>query len=175
MPDDEALIRRDEVVRIHLDRLEQLLRSRQPIASEAIQASMSLRFLFDGALDQVAHMHGHPLSVSAPDTDSVPLDQALFFACGGYILGGVTIQPHYGYREPGLHSPHRPQFERQVAASPRIHTFKEVRLGRFRTLPCLSFLGKFSLGRPLFVMSPTSAAAPIMLTIPRSSSRLIGS
>jgi hypothetical protein len=64
------------------------------------------------------------------------------FACGGYEIGGARVSPHYAYREPGAHSPHRPQFERQVAASPKTHVLSEVKLGRFGQLPCLAFVAE---------------------------------
>jgi len=139
---EDVLIGRDEVVRIHLDRLDELLRTARPGVAEAVQASLSLRFLFDGALNRAAHDHNQPLTIPVPDVEGIPLDQALFFACGGYVLGGVSVAPHYTYREPGRNSPHRAQFDRQVAASPRAHSLREVRLGQFGSQPCLCLLGE---------------------------------
>ncbi len=106
--DEEVLIRRAEVVRIHLDQLEESLRRSKPGPAEAVYASMALRFLFDGhVLGQVGYAHGVPITVPAPDLDGVPIDQALFFACGGYRIGEGSVSPHYVYREPGVHSPIR--------------------------------------------------------------------
>lgn len=142
----EVLIRRDEVVLIHLDRLHELVATPAPGVEQAVQASLSLRFLFDGDLNRVAHAHGHTLIIPAPDTDGVPVGQALVFVCGGYRLGGIPVRPAYSYREPGPNSPHRSQFEQQVAASPRQHVFRDFRLKKFLGLPCLGLLGKV-LGR----------------------------
>jgi len=144
--DSEVLIRRDEVVRIHLDRLQELVEVSRPGVTHAVQASLSLRFLFDGNLNRVAHAHEHSLVIPAPDTASVPIGQALFFACGGYQLGGRSFLPAYSYREPGLKSPYRRQFEEQIAASPRKHAFSDFKLTKFTALPCLGLLGKV-LGR----------------------------
>jgi hypothetical protein len=142
MIQDDVLIRRAEVVRIHLDALDALMKEPSTGASEAIRASLSLRFLFDGALAQVAHAAGVPLLIPAPTLDGVPIDQALLFACGGYEVAGAHVRPHYCYREPGIRSPHRSQFERQISASPDTHPLSKVKLGRFGQLPCLTFVGK---------------------------------
>jgi hypothetical protein len=141
-PNSEVLIGRDEVVLIHLDRLQELLAAPEPGVAHAVQASLSLRFLFDGGLNRVAHTHGHTLVIRAPDTAGVPIDQALFFVCGGYLIGRGTVRPAYSYREPGPNSPHRAQFEQQVAASPRDHVFRDFKLTKFTALPCLGLLGK---------------------------------
>ncbi|WP_027554630.1 hypothetical protein [Bradyrhizobium sp. Cp5.3] len=146
LPDSEVLIRRDEVVRIHLDRLQELVEAPRPDVPHAVQASLSLRFLFDGNLNRVAHGYQHSLMIPAPDTAGVPIREALFFACGGYRLGGRSFLPAYSYREPGLKSPFRTQFEQQVAASPRKHAFRDFKLTKFTALPCLGLLGKV-LGR----------------------------
>lgn len=138
---DEVLIRRAEVVRIHLDRLDELVLGRTPGVPEAVLTSLSLRFLFDGPLNQVAHAHGVMLHVAAPALDEVPLSQALFFACGGYELGGTEVAPHYLYREPGRGSQSRPQYEEAIAASPAEHSMSELKLKRFIAQPCLGILG----------------------------------
>lgn len=138
---DEVLIRRAEVVRIHLDILETLLA--EPLSeSQAIRASLSLRFLFSGALSRAAREAGlDDLRIPAPDLTGVPIDQALVFACGGYTLGGTPIAPYYAYRKPGENSPYRAQFEEQAAASPAPHTLVAVKPGAFQKLPCLALLG----------------------------------
>lgn len=138
---DDVLIRRTEVVRIHLDILEAVL-SEQPGESQAIRASISLRFLMDGALNRVANDIGEALRIPSPDLDGVPIDQALVFACGGYTIGGIAFAPYYGYRMPGPASPYRWQFDRQAAASPREHSLVEAKLGTFLQSPCLGILGK---------------------------------
>lgn len=115
----DVLIRRDDVVGIHLNQLEELLRAPEPSPAGAIYASIALRFLFEGnALGRVGRDRGIAISISAPHLDGVPIGQALFFACGGYQIGGASILPCYHYRQPGPMSPYRPQFESQVAASP---------------------------------------------------------
>ena len=136
-----VLIERAEVVRIHLDVLNALL-GEAPNASQAIRASISLRFLFDGALQQVAHEKGVDLNIPMPDLDGIPLEHALFFSCGGYSVGGYKITPFYAYREPGKHSPHRAQFERQMAASPKTHRLIDAKLRKFTQQPCISIVGK---------------------------------
>lgn len=138
----DVLIRRDEVVSIHLNRLEEILQAPEPSQADAIHASMALRFLFESAaLGRVGSDRGVEIKVPAPSLDGVPIDQALFFVCGGYRLGRTSVMPYYLYRQPGPNSPHYLQFESQVAASPREHLFREVKLSRFETLPCLSLLG----------------------------------
>lgn len=141
MAADGVLIRRAEVVRIHLDILNAIL-SEMPSASQAIRASVSLRFLFDGALQQVAHENGAELNIPMPDLDGVPIEQALFFSCGGYSVGGCEITPFYAYRKPGRSSPHRAQFERLIAASPKTHRLIDQKLSKFCLQPCLSIAGK---------------------------------
>ena len=144
---DEVLIRRAEVVRIHLDILEGLLA--EPLSeSQAIRASLSLRFLFSGVLSRVAHeSHTDNLRIPAPDLTGVTIDQALVFACGGYTLGATRIEPYYAYRKPGETSPYRAQFDQQAAASPTVHTLVEVKPGAYQKLPCLALLGStFSRG-----------------------------
>lgn len=141
MRSDDVLIRRSQVVRVHLDILEALL-AETPSESQAIRASMSLRFFMDGALNQVANELGQTLTVPAPDLTGVPLDQAFAFACGGYVLGGVQVSPYYLYRESGPNSPHRRQYEEQVASSPREHALAEVKLGTFFQLPSMAVIGR---------------------------------
>jgi len=143
---EEVLIRRANVVRIHLDILESLLK--EPLSpSQAIRASMSLRFLFDGALNRVAHECAIELSIPAPDLTDVPLDQALIFACGGYTISGNEIAPYYAYRQPGPKSPYRAQYDEQVQRSPAHHTLVDVKLGAFQQLTSLAILGtKFTRG-----------------------------
>lgn len=141
MNTSEVLVRRAQVVKVHLDALEQLLTDSKPGLSEAIRASISLRFLFDGALGRVAHELEHKLSIRAPVVEDIPVRDALLFACGGYDLGFGVVKPHYTYREPGLNSPHRARFERLVAKSPSVHTFAEVKLKLFESQSCLALLG----------------------------------
>lgn len=136
----EVLVRRAEVVRLHLTILEAQLQE-QPSLSQAIRTSMSLRFLLDGALNRVAHELGVKISIPAPDLSNVPINETLAFACGGYTLGGTEFRPYYAYRKPGLNSPYRPQFDRQVRESPPIHSLVDVKLGKFVQLPCLAILG----------------------------------
>jgi hypothetical protein len=72
--------------------------------------------------------------------DGVPLDQAMAAAAGGYVLGGRVFVPYYLYRQPGISSPHRPQYEEQVRRSPKEHALEPVSLGKFKRLPCLALL-----------------------------------
>lgn len=139
---NEVLIRRRDVVRVHLDILEEVLSKREPGVPEAIRASMSLRFLFDNTLGRVASEAASALHIPAPSLDRVPLDQAMAAAAGGYVLGGRAFAPYYLYREPGISSPHRPQYEEQVRRSPKEHALEPVSLGRFKRLPCLALLGR---------------------------------
>ncbi|MFL1477120.1 hypothetical protein [Pseudomonas grimontii] len=140
MISENILINRREVVRIHLDILDSLLA--EPLtAAQAIRASMSLRFLLDGALNKVAHQEEVNLLISAPDTSTAPINQALLFSCGGYTIGQHEITPYYMYREPDHKSPHRAQFEREIERSPRQHTFAISKLGVFQQLPCLALMG----------------------------------
>lgn len=143
---DEVLIQQAEVVRIHLDILEGLL-SEPPSASSAIRASISLRFLMDRALSSVVGAMGGKLVVPTPDLTEVPISQALVFACGGYTIAGAAFAPYSAYRKPGENSPHRLQYEQEVAASPRVHRIVDVRFGAFQQSICLAILGKtFSRG-----------------------------
>lgn len=142
--ESEVLIRRDEIVRIHLDRLQAILEAPTRGIAEAVHASIALRVLFDGALNQTARAHDQQLMIPTPDTAGIPLGQALFFACGGYSLGGVTYVPAYLYREPGLKSQHRAQFEEQKASSPRKHSYRDFKLKAFLESPCLALMGRIS-------------------------------
>ncbi|MFK3849289.1 hypothetical protein ACI2J5_07290 [Agrobacterium pusense] len=81
------------------------------------------------------------MSIRAPVVNDIPVRDALLFACGGYDLGFGVVKPHYTYREPGLNSPHRAQFERLVAKSPGVHTFAEIKLKLFESQTCLALLG----------------------------------
>lgn len=95
------LIRRAEVVSVHLNTLEELLDVSKPSVAEALRASLSLRFSFDGALNQAAHLLGQTIEIPAPVLEGIPIEEAVLFACGGYQLGAATVRPHYTYREPG--------------------------------------------------------------------------
>ncbi|MBB4231016.1 hypothetical protein [Rhizobium mongolense] len=141
MNTSEVLVRRAQVVKVHLDALEQLLANPTPGISEAIRASISLRFLFDRALGQVAHELGYKITIRAPIVQNIPVGEALLFACGGYDLGLGVVKPHYAYREPGHTSPHRQQFERLMANSPSVHSFADVKLKAFEEQTCLAMLG----------------------------------
>jgi hypothetical protein len=141
MKADEILIRRSEVVAIHLDLLDAILAESLSV-SQAIRASISLRLLFDGSLNRLASELGHALIIPAPDLREVPYDEAMIFACGGYTLADNPIAPYYLYREPGTNSPYRTQFERQVAASPKQYAPQDLRLGQFQAQPCLAMLGR---------------------------------
>ncbi len=137
------LVDRSTVVAVQLRHLMERLNARQPRIDDAILASVSLRVLFDqGLLGRVARDHGIDLKVKLPKLDTVPVHSALAFACGGYELAGGYVQPYYLYREPGLSSPFRKQFEEQVAASPKQHEFVEVDAQTFANSPCLAFLGR---------------------------------
>lgn len=140
MKADGVLIRRPEVVRIYLAILESLLRE-QPSISQAIRASISLRFLIDGSLNRIAHELGIAIRIPTPDLNNVPIRETIVFACGGYTIGGSEIGPYYAYRKPGLRSPRRPQFDKQVSESPRTHTLLSIKLGAFLQMPCLSIAG----------------------------------
>ncbi|TRC77687.1 hypothetical protein FJV83_28770 [Mesorhizobium sp. WSM4307] len=141
MQSSEVLIRRAEVVCVHLNTLEELLNVSKPGVAEALRASLSLRFLFDGALIQTAHLLGHAIEIPAPVLERIPIEEAVLFACGGYHLGAATVSPHYTYREPGPNSGHRPQFESQVASSPSTHVFADIKLSKFLLQPCLGLVG----------------------------------
>lgn len=141
MISSKPLINRTEIVQIHLDLLEEAT-NETASAKQAIKASISLRFLFDGNLNHVAHENGLDLKIMAPDLREVPTSNALLFACGGYQIGKQEILPYYLYREPGQNSPHRPQFERERAASPRHHTLTEQKLSIFMKQPCVAFAGQ---------------------------------
>ncbi|MEK9212857.1 hypothetical protein [Sphingomonas sp. 2378] len=137
---EDVLIRRAEIVRIHLDILEGLIE--EPIStSAAIRASVSLRFLSDGALSQLGHDLGQSIAIPAPDLADIEIEQVLTFACGGYVLAGVEICPHYLYRFSGENSPIRAHFERQIKTSPAQHRLVEHRLSKFMLQPCLAILG----------------------------------
>jgi hypothetical protein len=138
---DDVLIRRTEVVCIHLDIIEGIL-SEPPSVSGAVRASISLRFLLEGALSRVASETGVRLLVPTPNLEGVPLTQALVFACGGYTIAGTAFAPYYAYRKPGENSPHRPQYELEVAASPQAHNFIDAKLGAFQQSICLAILGR---------------------------------
>ncbi|NVJ08690.1 hypothetical protein HUW63_26080 [Myxococcus sp. AM001] len=137
-----VLIDRATVVRIHLDRLAAIIAAPEPGLAEAIYASIALRFLFDdNLLGQVARDFDIPLIIEAPDLSGVPIDAALFFACGGYVIGSDIVRPFYTYREPGPNSPYRRQFEMQVAASPSALPTCQVKFSKYRGLPCLALVG----------------------------------
>lgn len=139
MQNSDVLIRRVEVVGVHLDALEELISG--PDMSSALRASLSLRFLFDGALLQVAHQLGQGIAVRAPLLDGVPVGEAILFACGGYKLDAEVVHPHYTYRVPGIQSVHRAQYERQIARSPSAHDYTDLKLSKFLQQPCLGFAG----------------------------------
>lgn len=139
---NNVLISDKDAVSIHLDALDNLLSRSTPRVPEAVLASISLRFLADGSLNRVAHAENLNLIVQAPDLTGIPYDSALLFACGGYSLGQMSVCPHYTYRQPGLHSPFRPQFEAELAASPKEHRLKEYKLKEFWRLPCLALCGR---------------------------------
>lgn len=141
MQNIDVLVRRVEVVEIHLNTLDDLVNATVPGVPEALRASLSLRFLFDGALAYVAHQLGHVVHVTAPLLEGIPIDEAILFACGGYRLGTATVSPHFSYREPGPNSPHRPQFEKQLASSPDRHIFADIKLSKFLLQPCLGIAG----------------------------------
>ncbi|MHA6298543.1 hypothetical protein [Devosia sp. CAU 1758] len=138
----DVLVRRAEVVRIHFDNLEELVNTPKPGVREALHASLALRFLFDGALAALARQLDHSISVHAPTLENVPFEEAILFACGGYRLGASMVKPHFTYREPGLTSPHRSQFDRQIASSPSTYVFSNLKLSKFMMQPCLAFVGK---------------------------------
>ncbi|WP_120251439.1 hypothetical protein [Sphingobium sp. YG1] len=138
---NDVLVRRTEVVRIHLNILEGLLLE-SPSVSSAIRASISLRFLMEGALSRLAGEMGARLLVPTPNLAGVPLTQALVFACGGYAIAGAAFAPYYAYRKPGENSPHRPQYEREVTASPEVHNFIDIKFGAFQNSICLAILGR---------------------------------
>ena len=131
-----------EIVKIHLELLEETT-NEIASAKQAIKASISLRFLFDGNLNHAAHEMGFDLKIMAPDLRQVPTSNALLFACGGYQIGKQDIQPYYLYREPGPNSPHRAQFdrERERATSPVRHLLTEYKLNKFMKQPCVAFAG----------------------------------
>jgi hypothetical protein len=83
----DVLIERRQVVRIHLDQLEQSTAPRAPREDEAIYVSIALRFLMDdNALGSVAHELGIVIEVDVPDFTGTPLTQAIVFAAGGYLM-----------------------------------------------------------------------------------------
>ena len=135
------LINREEIVKIHLDLLEEAT-NEIASAKQAIKASISLRFLFDGNLNHIAQEKCVDLTILAPDLRSVPTNNALLFACGGYVIGKQKIQPYYLYREPGQNSPLRAQFNEERAASPPCHQLTPFKLGKFLKEPCVAFAGQ---------------------------------
>lgn len=140
---NDILISRSQVVRIHLDALDQLINCDQPGVSEAVRASLSLRFLMDAnALHQVGRETGIDIKVPAPVLDGIPIETAILFACGGYQIGRTFMSPHYSYRESGMGSVHRGQLEHQLAASPEAHMYAELPLSRFWRQSCLGLLGQ---------------------------------
>ncbi|PHR07096.1 MAG: hypothetical protein COB29_09335 [Sulfitobacter sp.] len=141
MISDSPLINRTEIVKIHLELLEEAT-NEIASAKQAIKASISLRFLFDGNLNHVAHQMDLDLKIMAPDLREVPTSNALLFACGGYQIGKQDINPYYLYREPGPNSPHRAQFEKEKAASPLHHLLTEHKLSIFMKQPCVAFAGQ---------------------------------
>ncbi|TCR95970.1 hypothetical protein [Rhizobium sp. BK418] len=140
MTETDVLISRAETVRIHLDLLDELLSRPNVGPGEAIYASLALRFLID-ALPIHARENRLSLLVPAPDLKKVPLDQALFFACGNYNIRGQKVPAHYTFREPGSQSPHRAQFERHMAESPEIFTLIDMKIRNFWQQPCLVVVG----------------------------------
>jgi hypothetical protein len=139
MTADEVLIRRAEIVRIHLAILDALLKE-PPSVSQAIRASISLRFLLGGPLNRVAHDKSMTLRVPTPDLSGVPIGEALVFACGGYTLGDNEIAPYYAFRQPVPSSPYQQQFERQARDSPSRHTLVNMKVGTFQQQPCLGIM-----------------------------------
>ncbi|RLP23990.1 hypothetical protein [Mesorhizobium sp. YM1C-6-2] len=139
----EILIDRKQVVRIHLDQLERCTKPDAPRAAEAIYASMAMRFLIDdNALGSVAHELGIAINVEVPAFEGVPLDQTILFAAGGYPYAGRLTDTYYAYRDPGLRSPHRLQYEENVKASPKNPPMISVKLTRFLATPCLALAGE---------------------------------
>jgi hypothetical protein len=141
MQNSEVLVRRAQVVSVHLNTLEELLDASTAGVAEALRASLSLRFLFDGGLNQAAHLLAQTIEIPAPVLEGIPIEEAVLFACGGYQLGAAAVRPHYTYREPGINSGHRSQFERQIANSPSTHVFADIKLSKFLLQPCLGLVG----------------------------------
>lgn len=138
-----VLIERHRVVAVHLDQLERVTSPDAPSIAEAMYASVALRFLIDdNALGGVAKEHDVAIMVDTPDFGTAPVRQAILFAAGGYPYGGALTRPFYLYREPGLHSPYRPQFEEQVRASPAAPPTASLKLSKFLAAPCLSLNGQ---------------------------------
>lgn len=137
------LIARSRVVAVHLDELERVTSPDAPAAPEAIYASVALRFLMDAnALVDIARDHGISIQVDTPDFAGAPIEQALAFAAGGYPYGGALTRAFYLYREPGLNSPHRSQYERQRLASPDVAPTTSLKFSKFLKAPCLGLMGK---------------------------------
>lgn len=138
-----VLIERSRVVAVHLDELERVTAPDAPGVAEAIYASVALRFLMDAnALLDVARVHGVSILVDTPNLAGAPLDDALAFAAGGYPYRDGLMRAFYLYREPGRDSPHRAQFERQMAASPDVAPKVSLKFSKFLRAPCLGLMGK---------------------------------
>jgi hypothetical protein len=136
------LLDRETVIRIHLDRLAEIVTKDAPTAADALYASVALRWLADdNPLGRVAREFSLPMNVLVPDLTDVPIEQSLLFVCGGYRLGNRYVQPYYLYRAAGEKSIFRRQYEDQLSRSPIKHTFREVRLGNFWTSPSMAITG----------------------------------
>ncbi len=66
-------LRRTEVVRVHRT-LAQLLSVAKPAFAESVRSSLSIRFSFDGALSQTAHLLGQTIEIAATVLDGTPTD-----------------------------------------------------------------------------------------------------
>lgn len=138
-----VLISQVDAVRVHLDQLERSTNPAAPGADEAIYASVGMRFLLDNnALGAVAREYGLSIYVDVPDFSGVPIDQALAFFAGGYPFNGHLMPSYYLYREPGLNSMYRRQFEDNVRSSPRHPPTIRLKLNKFLATPCLALTGR---------------------------------
>jgi hypothetical protein len=136
-------IDRNRVVAVHLRHLAERLDRPQLRADDAIILSVSLRVLFEqGLIGRVANENTIDLTIQAPDVSQIPYSQALLFACGGYEACGVQCSPLYIYRQPGLKSPYRSQYDDWIERSPDRHELILMKFAQFEQSICLSFRGK---------------------------------
>jgi hypothetical protein len=138
-----VLIDRTKILQIHLNQLADIAANSEPNARDAIYASVALRCIFEkGLIGRVAKEHGITISVVSPKLDDIPYQNALVFVCGGYRLGSNYTRPFYLYREPGLKSVYRPQFEREIASSPSEYNYQEVKLRDFLASTSVAIIGR---------------------------------
>jgi hypothetical protein len=133
----------ETVASAHLRHIEERISKDYLQLDDAIFTSVSLRILFENSLlGRVAKTKGITLEIITPNLSNIPFKNSIFFACGGYEFLGRRVSPVYLYREPGLTSIHRTQFERDRDSSPKELLLTNRKLQEFEKSVSISIFGR---------------------------------